>query len=262
MFRSAQGVMKRHRDQLHQLRPTFRGRQARGPARLHLRLSSLRQHGTVCSFLAPPPIYFQLSDDALLAELQQLVSAVVGIPGHRGRADARILQGKGVLVFDEQADLPQECDDLLHLLLCPSHTLVDTLLRQRPRCPDDYVLAPAKASELVARAQLLARCGGGNLRACQLLKDFFHDPMSRRAIWRGRLADLTSRESSLLKQLAAQTGKPVERDALIHSLSPWMQDLGSNAIDVHMHGLRGKLAPELIETVRGVGYRLTAQKLD
>ena len=240
----------------------FGGVRAAAARRLHFGFSSPAEYRCVCSSSKFPRLHCQLSDAALRAELQRLVPTQPGALGHRGLADAAPRPGGGVLLFDEQAELPPHSDDLLHLLLCPPHALVDTLRRRRARWPDDYALAPASASELLAKVQLLARSGRGSLRACQVLKDFFHDPLARRAIWQGRLAQLTARESSLLAHLAARPGAAVERDTLIQGLSPWGQDLGSNAVDVHVHGLRGKLAPELIETVRGVGYRLTAQGLD
>ena len=58
----------------------------------------------------------------------------------------------------------------------------------------------------------------------------------------------------LLHQLLENIGKVITRQQLEQSLYGWGEDIESNALEVHIHHLRKKLYPELIKTVRGVGY--------
>ena len=78
---------------------------------------------------------------------------------------------------------------------------------------------------------------------------------------RGTILDLTYKEFELLKFLAANRGRVLTRDALLHEV--WGEDYigGSRTVDVHIRRLRAKLGTEhdnLIGTVRNVGYRLDA----
>ena len=78
---------------------------------------------------------------------------------------------------------------------------------------------------------------------------------------RGTILDLTYKEFELLKFLAANQGRVLTRDALLHEV--WGEDYigGSRTVDVHIRRLRAKLGTEhdnLIGTVRNVGYRLDA----
>jgi len=76
------------------------------------------------------------------------------------------------------------------------------------------------------------------------------NPVSRA----GRNIDLQPREFAVLLELALNAGRVLTRPQLEARLYEWDQALESNAIEVHVHHLRRKLAPTLIRTVRGVGY--------
>ena len=74
--------------------------------------------------------------------------------------------------------------------------------------------------------------------------------------YQGRPVALQRKEFLLLHQLLSQPGRVFTRDKLEQALYGWDEVAESNAIDVHIHHLRKKLFPELIRTVRGVGYRI------
>ncbi len=80
------------------------------------------------------------------------------------------------------------------------------------------------------------------------------DPRSRRVTWEDAEVALTRREFDLLHELLRQRGRVLTREQLEASLYGWQQDVDSNAIEVHVHKLRRKLARDLIRNVRGVGY--------
>lgn len=80
------------------------------------------------------------------------------------------------------------------------------------------------------------------------------DPAARTVVYRGAAVELQTREFALLYALASRAGRVLTRSQLEAQLYEWDRGLDSNAIDVYVHHLRRKLSPELIRTVRGVGY--------
>jgi len=72
----------------------------------------------------------------------------------------------------------------------------------------------------------------------------------------GEPVHLSAREFALLEALLRRPGVPLSRSQLETSIYGWGEEIGSNAIEVHIHALRRKLGPERIENVRGVGYRI------
>ena len=67
---------------------------------------------------------------------------------------------------------------------------------------------------------------------------------------------LSTREFDLLHAFMLGAGRVLSREQLEQQLYSWGQEVDSNAIEVHIHHLRRKLRPDLIETVRGVGYAI------
>ena len=66
--------------------------------------------------------------------------------------------------------------------------------------------------------------------------------------------NLSAREFDLLHALMLQAGRVLSREQLQQHLYSWGQEVESNAVEVHVHHLRRKLGPDLVHTVRGVGY--------
>jgi DNA-binding response OmpR family regulator len=66
--------------------------------------------------------------------------------------------------------------------------------------------------------------------------------------------ELSAREYALLHELANAAGRVLSKEQLVERLYGWGEEIESNAIEVHVHHLRRKLAREAIVTVRGVGY--------
>jgi two-component system response regulator QseB len=84
------------------------------------------------------------------------------------------------------------------------------------------------------------------------------DPATRSVVRAGQPLDLTARELAVLLALAKRPGVTLSRDQLIEALYGWEGSIESNAIDVHIHHLRRKLGADVIETQRGLGWRLAA----
>jgi two-component system response regulator QseB len=75
--------------------------------------------------------------------------------------------------------------------------------------------------------------------------------------FKGTEVSLSAREYALLEALADRPGAYLSRTQLEERLYGWDEEIASNAVEVHIHGLRKKLDPELIRNVRGLGYTLT-----
>jgi DNA-binding response OmpR family regulator len=125
---------------------------------------------------------------------------------------------------------------------------------------DDYVVKPFSMAELQARmAALLRRSVRGGAGAGPeetVLGDLRIDVGARRVTHRGVEITLTRKEFDILATLARRPGVAVPRDRII--MEVWQTSwVGAHVLDVHMASLRGKLGdPSLVQTVRGVGYRL------
>lgn len=119
---------------------------------------------------------------------------------------------------------------------------------------DDYLVKPVALAELAARLRALARRAGGEASPTLSVGDLTIDPAARRVTWRGDVVEMPPREYTVLEALARNAGRVLTREQLESRLYEWDRSLESNAIEVHVHHLRRKLAPEIIRTVRGVGY--------
>lgn len=121
---------------------------------------------------------------------------------------------------------------------------------------DDYVAKPVAISELAARLRALVRRAAGVASGVLEVGPVTLDPSTRLATWRGAPVDLAPREFAVLQALMLSAGRVLTREQLESSLYQWDQALESNAIEVHVHRLRRKLEPEVIRTIRGVGYMM------
>ncbi len=119
---------------------------------------------------------------------------------------------------------------------------------------DDYMLKPFDLGELGARIRALLRRRAGRARPEIRYGELRVDPAAQRVFLREQEINLPRREYMLLKELLDHVGEVLTRDKLEASLYGWMEEVESNALEVHVHHLRKKLYPELIRTMRGVGY--------
>src|SRR6185503_14969830 len=114
--------------------------------------------------------------------------------------------------------------------------------------------------ELAARLRALSRRTASPSRATSELTvgPISLDETTRRVRAGGRDVELSPREFSLLECLLRHPGQTLTRDQLLDQAWPFSVAVTPNAVDAYVHYLRGKLgsAGKLIETVRGVGYRL------
>ena len=121
---------------------------------------------------------------------------------------------------------------------------------------DDYLLKPFDLNELVARLHALLRRAAG--RSVDIIErgPLRLDPASGEVWLDGQTVILSRRELALLAALLQACGRILNADQLKDSLYHFNEEIESNALNVHIHHLRRKLGADLIETVRGLGYRI------
>jgi len=123
---------------------------------------------------------------------------------------------------------------------------------------DDYLVKPFEPEELVARLRAVARRRAGASSSRLRLGAVELDLAARSAALDGRRVELTGREWALLEALAQRAGRIVNKRELEALVLGSEAEISSNALEVHVSSLRRKLGRELIETVRGLGYRVDA----
>lgn len=179
------------------------------------------------------------ADRALAAESFAAVVLDLGLPGMSGREVLRRARRQG---------------NPVPILVLTSRDAVEDRIDGLDAGADDYVVKPVALGELAARLRALVRRAAGDGSPALQVGELRIEPASRVVTWQGRAIDLGAREFALLEELARSAGRVLSREQLESRLYEWDRALESNAIEVHIHHLRKKLAPELIRTVRGVGY--------
>jgi DNA-binding response OmpR family regulator len=121
---------------------------------------------------------------------------------------------------------------------------------------NDYVTKPFKLDELLARVRVQLREGRGGEPTVLEAGGVTLDIRTRKAMLRGEAIDLTAREFTMLETFMTHAGQVLSREQLLAQVWGYDYDPGSNVVEVYIRYLRRKLGDDLIETVRGMGYRL------
>jgi len=121
---------------------------------------------------------------------------------------------------------------------------------------DDYLAKPFHMEELLARLRALIRRAGGHARNELVCGSLLLDTRSSRVTVHGEPLTLTSHEYRVLAYLMHHVGETVSRTELTEHIYAQDFERDSNTLEVFIGRLRKKLPPGLIETVRGLGYRL------
>jgi len=169
----------------------------------------------------------------------------VGLPGESGLDWCRWLRGEGhwtpVLMLTARTDV----GDRILGLDCGA---------------DDYLGKPFAFGELAARLRALLRRGETARPVTLQNGGLLLDPAEHSVRWNDQPVDLSPREFALLDYLMRRPGDAIRRTEILEHVWDYAYDGTSNIVDVYIRYLRKRLsaagAPELIETVRGVGYRL------
>ena len=123
---------------------------------------------------------------------------------------------------------------------------------------DDYVAKPFHVEEVMARIRALIRRAAGHSSSEIVCGPLRLDTRGAKATVDGSPLKLTSHEFRLLSYLVHHVGKVVSRTELVEHMYDQDFDRDSNTIEVFVGRLRKKLGVDMIETVRGLGYRIQA----
>ncbi|MGM4908868.1 response regulator transcription factor [Hyphomicrobiales bacterium] len=123
---------------------------------------------------------------------------------------------------------------------------------------DDYVTKPFHVEEVLARIRALIRRAAGHASSEIVCGPVRLDTKTSKAIVNGVALKLTSHEYRLLAYLMHHMGEVVSRTELVEHMYDQDFDRDSNTIEVFVGRLRKKMGVDLIETVRGLGYRIQA----
>ncbi|HEX2129504.1 MAG TPA: response regulator transcription factor [Solirubrobacterales bacterium] len=121
----------------------------------------------------------------------------------------------------------------------------------------DYVTKPFKLDELLARVRVQLRDERGSGQAILEAGGISLDVRTRKAMVGGEVVDLTAREFTMLETFMAHAGQVLSKEQLLAHVWGYDYDPGSNVVEVYVRYLRRKLGEDAIETVRGMGYRLS-----
>ena len=167
----------------------------------------------------------------------------LGLPGLDGQEVLRRMRARG---------------ERMPVVILTARTGVEDTVAGLEGGADDYVAKPFRFEELLARICVRLRDTGTDevtvLRAGQVSLDV----RTRRAAVGDRNVELTAREFALLETLMRHAGQVMSREQLLSHVWGYDFDPGSNVVDVYVRYLRRKLGADVIETVRGMGYRLPA----
>jgi DNA-binding response OmpR family regulator len=147
------------------------------------------------------------------------------------------------------------------LMLTARDTLTDKI-KGLDSGADDYLVKPFAIEELTARMRALARRQGPSKTVELRVGELVLDTAAKRARRGDALFDLTAKEYMLLETLMRHPGQVLTRDQIIEHV--WNMDFESGSIEVYIYALRKKIDggydQKLIQTVRGLGYRLSADE--
>jgi DNA-binding response OmpR family regulator len=216
----------------------------------------------------------------LIAEDEERIASFIA-KGLRAAGYAPLVVGTGSEAYDLAADgtvdllildlgLPdgdgfsvlrrlREAGNALPVIILTARTSVTDTVAVLEAGADDYMAKPFRFEELLARVRLRLRPrGDGNGVEATVLQHgtLSLDLRTRKADADGREVDLSAREFALATAFLRNPGQVLSREQLLSQVWGYDFDPASNVVDVYVRYLRRKLGAEVIETVRGMGYRL------
>ena len=152
------------------------------------------------------------------------------------------------------------------ILMLTARDTTEDVVRGLDAGADDYLAKPFKFDELLARVRALARRGGSARTDLLRYGPLELDRLKHKARIDGKRLDLTPKEFHLLQHFLLHAEEVVRRTELLEKVWDMHFDPESNVVDVHVGNLRRKLktavGKDLLQTVRGVGFRLQDPALE
>ncbi|MCJ2377456.1 response regulator transcription factor [Vibrio sp. ZSDZ34] len=123
---------------------------------------------------------------------------------------------------------------------------------------DDYLTKPFEVVELIARIRAHLRRASGNASPVMQVGDLALDTRTSKVLWQGQAVSLTALEYKVVAYFVHNADKVISRTELVEHIYKQDFDRDSNTIEVFVGRIRKKIAPNIIKTVRGLGYQLNA----
>ncbi len=183
----------------------------------------------------------EAAETALRSEPFDVLLLDLGLPRKSGLAVLTGLRARG---------------DALPVIILTARDAVSDRVQGLDAGADDYLVKPFDLDELAARIRALLRRKSGRTAPAIEHLGVILDPAAHTVRREGHAVPLSPKEFALLQLLMERPGTILSRARIEERLYGWGQEVESNAIEVHIHGLRRKLGAEYILNVRGVGYRV------
>lgn len=201
-------------------------------------------------------LHDQLVDDRhsvdWVQRLDAAQSAIAGVSYDLILLDLMLPDGRGIPFLKRL----RERGDIKPVIILTALDQVSDRIEGLNAGADDYLVKPFDLAELSARIGSVARRYGGNPNPIVTLGSLHVDLVARRIQRDGQPVTLTAREWALLEALLSRPGQLLSKAQLEEKLYTFDSEVESNTIEVHISRLRKKLGAEIIETERGLGYRL------
>jgi two-component system OmpR family response regulator len=182
--------------------------------------------------------------EAALATVEYgLLLLDLGLPDGSGLSLLRALRGRG---------------DWRPVLVLTARDKITDRIAGLKAGADDYLVKPFDLDELAARVEAVARRGRSQTAPGIVLGAVELHLADRRASVAGVEVALTGREWAILDRLLRRPGAVVSREQIEQALYAYGEEAESNAVEVRISRIRKKLGPGVIDTLRGVGYRVRA----
>lgn len=156
----------------------------------------------------------------------------------------------------------REANVTIPILVLTARNEVDNKVNVLLAGADDYLVKPFSFEELCARIHALLRRPAETLPSVLRIQDIELNPIEHTVTRNGKPIPLTLKEFGLLEHLMRRPNEVVNREDLLNHLWDFNYESFTNVVDVHIKNLRKKLdrsgVPSVLETVRGIGYRLRA----
>ena len=169
--------------------------------------------------------------------------------------DLRLPDGSGL---DILKGLRGRADDV-PVIIMTAHDQVSDRIAGLNAGADDYLVKPVDLGELQARIHTVSRRYGTHKLPALTINDVSVYPSERRIVGaRGEDIQLSSREWAVLDRLIARKRAIVSKGQIEEALYAFGAEVESNTVEVYVSRLRRKLGKDAIETVRGIGYRISS----
>ena len=179
------------------------------------------------------------ASEALRSSKFDLVLLDLGLPGRDGLEVLREIRRRG---------------DATPVIIVTARDDIENRIEGLDAGADDYIVKPFDLNEVAARMRSVLRRAAGRGDPCIRHRGICLNAVSHSVERDGEPVMLSAHEFAVLEALLQRPGAVLSRAQLEDRLYGWDEQIGSNAVEVYIHGLRRKLGSDAIRTLRGVGY--------